>query len=215
MHKIPAYIDLAALQRSPVAFLWDDWDPYASLGKFDPDTEERLSAMSDRAIIAFTIGCAEWVAARLWRNRPEPTPFRFMEACWAYNMTDNLFWLPPESDEREWQGKELAPIDLALMTILNAIYGTEDATSADEGALAEQIALRVLPGPSGFPEWRREALQRLAQLCPRLPTDSLGPPVPKEALDPAMPLHALDAQKSVADFLEGLDTDRNPYLRRI
>ncbi|MEW5702959.1 MAG: hypothetical protein AB1792_12120 [Candidatus Zixiibacteriota bacterium] len=210
----PRYIPIAILQKAPVTHSWDDWDPYPLVGTQREETMDRLARLSDRAIIAFAIGCAEWVVFRLGNLSTDPTPLDFLEAAWAFEMDKEIESLP-ESEDKDWQGPIRGPLDLSLMTILNTYYTTEEGTAEIEGAFAELVALHVQHDTSYFEAWRKRALQRLSDHYPRKKSDTWGPPVPREVLDPAVKISPELAQEYVQRFLDGLDFEKNPFLKRV
>lgn len=213
-YKLPTYIPID-LANTPANYSWSDWDPYEEFSDIDPATEASLSQISDRAITAYCIGCSEWVTARLQTLHEDSRPLLYLEALWAFEMTDNKFWLPEELDQIEWQGNILGAIGLSLMTVLNSVYGVEDDTSVSDGALAELLPLHVLPRQNEFLAWRGEVLDRLAKLYPRKRSASWGEPIPREVLDPRIPLGQIDSKESIRRFLDVVSLQSNPYIRPI
>jgi hypothetical protein len=185
----------------PPRYEWDAWDPYAAIGDIDWRTEALLRAMSDRAKLAFSIACAEWVVGRLqpWLNG-DVTAWQFIEACWAFEMCIDIA-LPHESRESEWQGQIRAPVDLSLMTILNTAIGFEDDNAEVDAAFAEKLALHVLVDRRPFLHWRRLVLRRLRRSYPFDDVDRLGRPVPREALMIRNSAGELPGAEAVTAFL--------------
>jgi len=207
----PNYIP-PELEKFTIAHQWDDGNPYSLLGDVDPFTEQALSKVTARAAIAYAIGCAEWVVFRFCNLSDDPRPYLFIEASWAFQMS-NRYACPPESDESEWKGEIRGPIDLTLMTILNTIYAVEDGSPHVEAAFAEQLPLHVIPNQQNFLNWRGTVLERLQHLYPISTADNMGPPVPREALDPSSQFDSAGAAKLVDMFFENLDEKANSYLR--
>ena len=61
----PKHIPVDTMSKPPVNDHWQDWDPYALLGKAPEETLDALAEVSDRGVITFAIGCDEWVTDRL------------------------------------------------------------------------------------------------------------------------------------------------------
>lgn len=173
-----------------------------------------LDQLSDRAIIAYSIACAEWVVARFSRVSRDEHPLRFLEACWAFEMDRHLAAPPPNQDD-EWKGSIRGALDMAMVTVLNTYYTTEDGVGEIEGAFNEKVVLHVLLDPQLFLVWRGTVLSRLHRLYPRDPANSWGDPVPREALDPRVQLESTDFGECVRLFLSSLSPATNPLLRRI
>jgi len=210
--KPPSYIPVEIISKAPIDYEWDAWDPYAPLGKQDEDTMDRLALLSYRAIIAYSIGCAEWVVYRLSRFFDDQTPYAFLEACWAFEM-DKGFEAPSPLKAADWQGPVLGAVDLALVSILNTYYATDEGAPEVEAALGELIALHVLKDTEPFIVWRERILERLLQLyrCPV--EDSWGRSVPREALDPNVQIDGADQDRLVKAFLNSLDFKENRFLK--
>ena len=200
----------------PVDYAWDDWEPYSLLGDDDLCMQTLLRSVTDRAKLAFAIACAEWVVTRLdpWLEG-DITPWKFIEACWAFEMSDR-FALPAESDESEWKGKVRAPVDLALMTILNTAIGFEDDNAEVDAAFAAQIALHVLVERGAFLRWRRLVLHRLRRMYPKTQDatagDERGVPVPREVLMFPMSIEPQKADSAVEAFMAAVNVHSNPFV---
>lgn len=210
----PSYLPLALLKDMPVRHSWDDWDPYSLLGVQDEEIQRRLAQVSDRAQIAYSTACAEWVVYRFEDLFDDIRPYQFLEAAWASEMSSD-FVIPPQLVADEWQGVIRAPIDLALVTILNTSYSTEDGVGHVDAAFAERIPLHVLTDPAPFLAWRAKILDRFEELFPRDPNDPAGVPVPREAMNPDVPILKEMLNEYVTRFLSQLDESANPFLRKV
>lgn len=196
----------------PPGYEWDDWDPYSQLGDPDQRTQALLRAVSGRAKLAFAIGCTEWIVGRLDAQLGmDRSPWHFIEACWAFEMSDD-YALPPESDESQWQGIVRAPVDLALMTILNTSIGIEDDNAEVDAAFAAQIALHVQCDRGPFLTWRRLALHRLRRLYPAAEGEPMGEPVPREAVQFPSRFDPRTAAADIKNFLAAVHVGSNPFL---
>jgi hypothetical protein len=211
---IPSYIPIDKIANMPIEHHWDDYDPYILFPELNEDTMLFLSKMTERAKYAFAIGCAEWVVYRFQKFSDDPRPLQFLESCWAVEMSE-MFESPDESEDEEWEGPVRGPIDLALMTVLNTFYGTDDRNSEEDAAFAELIPLHVLPNAEDFISWRDRILPSLIASYPYNEKDILGMPVPREALDPSLPLNMDQRTKLVNDYLSNLPIDGNPFLMRV
>lgn len=211
--QAPSYITVADISNMPVTYRWDDYDPYPLFPDLNEDTETLLAKMSDRAKFAFAIACAEWVVYRFIRLSGDPRPLQFIEACWAVEMSDR-YETPDEFEDAEWEGPIRGPIDLALITILNTFYASEDGNAEADAAFAELVALHVLPDPSPYVFWRSAILPRLVHTYPYRKDNPFGEPVPREALDPKLDLNAIQRKQRVEAYLAGLQTTANPFLFR-
>jgi hypothetical protein len=205
-----AQIDASSIDR--VHYEWDAWDPYSVLGDSDLQTQAVLRGTSDRAKLTYAIACSEWVVQQLSPlMEKDATPWQFIEACWAFEMSGR-YALPPESDEDQWQGPVRAAVDLSLMTILNTAFGFEDDNAEVDAAFAESIARHVVVDKDVFDRWRKIVLDRLQVLHPLDELNHLGAPIPREVVDIASTSDAEQYMPMVEKFLAELRTDSNPFL---
>jgi len=205
------FVPINSIAASTITFKWDDWDPYHVVDNPAQERVEMLGLIADRALVAYTIACAEWVVYRFSRLSRDPVPYQFIEAAWVHEV-DHRFDPPPESQESEWKGPIRGPIDLALMTVLNSIGSADDGKPEVDAAFAEQIAVHVLPSLDRFQQWRGSVLDRLITFFPRdsySEEQSVAPIVlsPQAVYDPKK------NQQYVDQFLASVDFDRNPFLR--
>jgi hypothetical protein len=208
------FVPYDRIQKAPVTHAWSDWNPYSVLGESNSDTELALAQLTDNACIAYAAACAEWVVGRFALMLDDSRPWQFLEACWAYEMSDQ-FRCPPESNEAEWKGPIRGPIDLALMTVLNTAYAVEDESAHIDAAFAELIPLHVIADQSLFLQWREQVLPKLRGLAARESVGRARLPVPREALDPRLSVTERLARELAARFLARVDPSKNPFLVRI
>ncbi len=194
----------------PMSYDWDDWDPYEVIAEPDDKLIDSLSKLSFRANLTFALGCTEWVVFRFSHVSEDPIPYQYLEACWAYNMSDQ-FEPPEELEDEEWKGSVRGPINMALMTSLNVIYGFEDETPEPEAALSDRIALHVLNSAPLYIKWRDQLLQRL-EYYKRDEKDVLGAPIPREILDMNVKMEPDQSDKLVNKFLSAIEIQTNPFL---
>ncbi|RJX32219.1 MAG: hypothetical protein C4531_06665 [Desulfurivibrio sp.] len=206
-----SFLPLSHIAALPLSYEWDDWDPYEVVGEAEEELIDRLAGLSFRAVAAFAIGCAEWVVCRFARVSDDPAPLQYLEACWAYIMSDG-FEAPPEMEDEDWKGEVRGAMNLALMTVLNTLYGFEDESPESEAAFADRVALHVLNGDAMYIAWRENVLQRLAAAYRRDEADPFGPVVPREIINPQVVTAAEQAEALVAQFLAKIDVRANPFL---
>lgn len=208
----PSYVPIQDILAEPLSHSWDDWDPYAILQPADERTVAQLTRVHNRGITAFAIGCAEWVVYRFNAHSDDTMPYQYLEAYWAYVMGIENVDIPVTEHE-EWTGLMRGPMNLALMTVMNTVFLSEEGPPAEECGIAEQNALHVLPNKESFFTWRDAVLPRLQSLCPRDEVHPDGFPVAREVLDPNINLALDDLPSLTATFLATLDYDANPYIR--
>ena len=214
-YRFSDYIPLDDVSKAAIEFEWNDWDPFEPLGEPDEETKTVLERMSNYGITAFALGCAEWVVARLLRSIRESSPLEYLDAFW-YFLLGGSDTPPPPTDDQEWEGPVLGPINLALMTVLNTIYLSEDGPPVQNGALSAQIVLHVLPTSArgAFLAWQATVLNRLSLTCRRRPESPDGGPIPRGYLNPAIDLATYNASSEVQHDLASISVATNRFLRR-
>lgn len=210
----PGHIPVERWRQIQPTYAWSDWNPYELVGEADPIAEHELHALADRAALAYALGCAEWVVFRLSGFMQDPQAEMFLQAAWAFEMSPT-FAAPPESDEAQWKGPVRGVVDLALMTVLNAIYSLPEHASHIDAAFLERLALHVVPDREPFLCWRSVIIPRLATLYPRGQETSF-PYVPRELLDSSLAAtNPNETRTLVKRFLESLDPTENPMLEQV
>lgn len=199
--SIPSYIPVRSLRRTPIFHDWDAYDPYSILPAVQVSTLESLCHVSDRALIAFAIGCSEWVVFRFLDYLSDDRALSYLEACWVFEVSENVY-LPREQKAEEWTGRVLAAIDLSMLTIINTVYFTEDGQGHLKAAFAECLPLHVIAEVDLFITWRDLVLKRLCRLFPRDASNPWGAAVPRQALDPDFPIDRVNIPGIMYDFLE-------------
>jgi hypothetical protein len=91
--QMPRYIQAAKIDDPVVRYAWDDWRDLAALQKIDAALRERLDRVSQRAVLAFMCGTAEWLVQRFAGLLDDPAPWVFLDAAWA--MTVNVHYGEP------------------------------------------------------------------------------------------------------------------------
>ncbi|MBZ4418139.1 hypothetical protein [Myxococcus sp. RHSTA-1-4] len=211
---VPAYLERSGVQDRNLRFSWDDNRYERAYTPLDKAARARLERLSQRAILAFAIACAEWLFHRF---RPVSIPAfldDYIEAAWAAVVDARYanYYLEPRGDE--WQGPDRKPLAVALMLLVDTIVRVENDDHPDIGALSlANLAAHVMTDPKPFQEWRERVMSRLERLYPLNPRDTRGEPVPREALDPDFDLQPEMAPVLVGSFLGRLDPKANPFLR--
>src|SRR5687767_12640701 len=91
--SIPRHLQAAGIQDNAVRYAWDDWAQNPEAETPDEDLAARLETVSQRAVLAFMCGTAEWIVHRFARLCDSPTPAAFLEAAWA--MTVDIHYGEP------------------------------------------------------------------------------------------------------------------------
>lgn len=205
-----SFIPVDEIASKDIFHDWSDWDPYAVIG--DPTSEriEQLGMLSDRALVAYATACAEWVVARFSAISDDPVPGCFLEAAWLCQV-DSSRRPPPESEESDWKGATRGAIDLALMTVLNAIGSTDGGKPEVDAALAERIALHVLPDAAPFVVWRDCCLPVLQVHFLRGSDAGRTLGLPPRVFEQGFLYEHLD--RYCGEFMSSVDLAANPFLR--
>lgn len=208
------FVPVDRVRGGAADFRWSDWDPYAAVGDPGKARREALGALSSRALVAYTLACAEWTVYQFHDLSPDPMPYLYLEALWV-SVVDPRYAPPDETDEMAWKGPIRGSIDLALMTVLNAIgsAGYEDGKPEVDAALAERIARHVSADPAPFDAWKTKTLARLERHFSRSedPGGTLG--LPPQVFGERFTPSRLDAY--VEAFLASVDFDDHPFLRAL
>jgi len=189
---------------------WDVYDPYALLGEPDERVVEALRTVSLKGVLAFALGCSEWVLQRLKNHTDDRLPWDYVDAKWASLVKWKLAYVWDPGHE----GKDnpvRGPIDVAMRQITNCHRALKLAEGELDAAVIERVAQLVLSDSSGFVAWRDAALQRLQALYPR-DQYGFGPATPREALDPAVEMTAESGIALAEAFVRGLDFSNNEFL---
>jgi len=211
---LPAYLERAKVQDRNLRFAWDDHRYELAYTPLDKAARARMERLSQRAILAFAVSCAEWI---FYRFRPVSFPpflDDYIEAAWAAVIDARYanYYLEPRGEE--WQGPDRKPLAVALMLLVDTIVRVENDDHPDIGALSlANLAAHVMTDPTPFHDWRERIVTRLERLYPLNPRDTRGEPVPREALDPDFDFRPEMAPALIGAFLQRLDYKTNPFLR--
>jgi hypothetical protein len=214
------YLNATGVQDTVLRFEWDDWKSRPALEKPDAQLVTRLKGLSQRAVLAFECGTAEWIVHRFGKLLDERAPADFVAAAWAMTISVRYTgygkgpgWQP--FAQKGWDGPVRRPVRDALNGLeidlqqLFSEYHTDPSVGA---ALLFNLASYVMTDPAPYADWTDEVLRRFEQLYPRDPSDPLGDVVPKEAVDPRVEFHAEFTETLVNQYLATLDVSRNMFL---
>lgn len=201
----PEFVRSVALPEFP----WNDWDPYPALGERSDETEFRLLKVSEKARLAYAIGCAAWVVAMLNRGEADDEAWAFLDAAWLCQVSDRFVVPEAPADSLAWEGPRGGPIHLALITVENCFSGTEEGNSEIDASFAELIPAVVAADVGAFREWSSRLLLFLASASPASETE--GIPVAPETLA-VWRTRDVDPVKSVREFVAAVTTASNPFI---
>jgi hypothetical protein len=210
---LPRYIAASGCQQGALRYSWDDWD----LDQFESPVDEsllaRLSAVAQRANVAWCIACAEWICHRLAPHlHGDPLPLQRLEAAWA-QVVDARYSHSLVADPQLWAGPVKRPVLRALELVDFAVDAmTRDESPAPIGAAISRLTDHLLADPGPFRCWQARTLERLEALYLLDSDETLGEVVPREALDPERDFDPRQTEVLVSDFLTRLSREDNPFL---
>jgi hypothetical protein len=210
----PKFIPVKEIQIHPLQYDWDDWDPYRLLGKNDVEVEMFLSTVTHNCKLSYSLGCAEWVLARYSEHKKSQEARRYLDACWAYSITNN-FVLPEELDDEFWEGRVLGPICLSLTTVINTFYGMDEDNAEIDSAFAEKIALHILPETDSFIRWRKAIFNRMREFFSIRSDELIGSVLPRDFLNPSIPFQVSKLSQMIESTYKELQIVGNEYLMSI
>jgi hypothetical protein len=207
------YIRRSGILDWPIKHAWNDADPEFAYTRMDDNLQHRISAMSDRAALTFSAGCAEWVAWRMVGHTNDTFLLERIEATYAAVIDWRYMRRIAMPSRHQWQGSVRGPLWAAanlLDQMIGLLKGGEFASP--ESVCLSNLVRSILPDPKPFKEWRRLILKRLAERYPINRQQPLGIPVPREALDPDVDLTPDQAAAAITRFIEELRRNPNPHL---
>jgi hypothetical protein len=195
-----------------IRYRWDDWNVEAVDMPLDEGLYERLSAISQRAVVAFTVGTAEWIVHRFGALSHDRFPHQRVEAAWA-QVVHFRYSFEQDVNLQDWNGPVRGPIGIAIRRVVYAIQQAEEGFDPSWRACrAAKLAEHVMPTSTPYHQWRERIMERLEQLYPLKPEDKLGEVVPREALDPDYDFRLEQTEVLINQFLSSLDYRSNPFL---
>ncbi|MCK4814909.1 hypothetical protein KA005_03990 [bacterium] len=215
--SIPNYIQTANIQDNSIRYEWDDWDDLPALETPDEELVAQLEGVSQRAVLAFACGTAEWIVYRFTRLLNDSAPMNYLEAAWA--MIVNMRYRGGPGWQyfslKGWEGPVKGPVKDALEWLeiasqqLASEYHTDPKT--DTG-LISALACHVMTDPTAYKIWRGQVMERFESIYPRDPEDELGDVVPREAVDPYYDFKIDQTESLINKFLASLDYRSNIFL---
>lgn len=235
--SVPEYLAESSVQDESIRFVWDDWKIEQVEEPLDGAMVQRLANMSQRAILAFAIGSAEWLVFRFLRLIEDRAPWEFLEAAWAMMIhvrysgygkgTGWAEYATPDSDDGEsvpprWTGPVKGPVGRALTVLESAIqelawHGVEQPEQyslyvARGAARVHKLALHVMRDRADpYLVWVERVLQRLETTYPVVRGDELGDVVPRDAINPDLDFDVDQVELLVNAYLSDVDM-ANPFL---
>jgi hypothetical protein len=214
------YLKNTNVQDTVVRYLWDDWKTIDAIEEPDEHFVARLERLSQRAVLAFECGTAEWIVYRFGALDKDPAPWQFLDGAWAMTISPRYcgYGKGPgwqSFSEKGWDGPIRRPIKNALDGLETDIrqLASEYHTDPSFGAgVLTSLASYIMTDPLPFITWRDEVLRRLESLYLRQGSDPLGDPVPQQALNPSSEFEVGETEGLLNKFLSSLDFRTNPFL---
>jgi len=217
---VPKYLQVANINDTSIRYEWDDWRTLPALQTIDENLKSRLRKISQRAVITFMCGTAEWIVYRFSKLYEDPDLSAYLEAAWAMSIDvrycvcgcGGIGW--QEYSIKGWDGPIKNPIADALERLEIAIQklAWEGTDPVRRAALLAALATYVMTDPATYNRWVALVLGRLESVYPRDPEDKLGDVVPREAIDPEFDFKIGQAETLINQFLAGLDFHTNIFL---
>src|SRR5262245_59832052 len=118
--SMPKYVADARIQDAIIQYPWDDWNEDKAEEPIDAILLARLKGLSQRAIIAYTIGTAEWIVFRFGSISDDPLPLQYLEAAWA--MIVDLYycrttWDDHTEESKGWDGPVRRPLAMSIVKV--------------------------------------------------------------------------------------------------
>lgn len=209
--KLPVYIP-ESIAVNTVRYEWDEWDPYSFLGDVDESVLKQCGALSDRAAMIFSIGCLEWVLARLDLMITNKLPYQYLAACKALVLGAPMA-LPPFPDSSQWQGNVMSPIGLAIVNTLNTWYMAEEGEADVNAAFSAKVPMHLLGDQAErYVVWQYKVLARLATLYPYNDDDCMETLVPLAMLHTDWDPDGKDLPSIAVKELSEIDLQNNPLI---
>ncbi len=217
--SVPNYIRASDIQDSTIRYEWDDWKTLPALQAVDDELVSRLKKVSQRSVLAFMCGTAEWIYYRLAKLCDDRAPADYLEGAWAMLVNvrycgygDGDWW--QQYSVKGWTGPIKRPITKALERLEVAIQNLawEHTDPVRQGGLIAALAIHIMPHTAPYKRWCGQVLDRLESLYPRTREDQLGDVVPRQALDPQFDFKIEQTETLINEFLASLDYRRNIFL---
>lgn len=217
---LPNYITAVAACDMPINHKWNDTDP-SVFYPVDSLLSRKMSGICQRGIIVLSTGFVEWITGRFCKEVPGTQLLLWeIEAVLAgvidWRYTGPLARSDKAPARKEWQG----PVRGAMRAAFNCLsqivaLAKRSSFLGDDASCLARLAAHVSPDPKPLQNWTKFAISRLKSLYPLDPTDRLGPPIPRGVLNPEFDYKPEMASSLILEFLNDLDFEQNPFLRRL
>jgi hypothetical protein len=215
MLSLPSYIVRAEIADQHLRFTWDNSDTQVAEGETDTELVNRLSFLSQRAIVAYATALAEWIVGRFAVFPDIEDSYNYVEACWA-TATDLRYCRAVWEDyphKNKWEDPVRGPVWLTMCRLQETIGSLVEGSDPEyTAAKLWQLAFHVMPKPDPIEDWNRLSLKRMEQKFPRIEGDLLDDVVPREFFDPDTEVQPEDTEMLINRFLATLDPLQNPFL---
>ncbi|MCP3136667.1 iron chaperone [Pyxidicoccus xibeiensis] len=231
---LPAYLQHASIIGRPVVHRWGPGDAMASFGNTNRTVENKLAALSFRALLGLAAALGEWMHRR-FEHLHDDTELRLaIEAIWAASID----WRYLKLDTMRFPQDDVSPIHGPLQSFKWQLVQAADLFSELDFGLVRylrgdaNLVRFVLPDDKAFQAWFKAVLVRLPveSVPPARKTghadpgdvdddllgvaDTLwGTPLPREAFDPGFELSGVDRAARIDAMLAAIAATPNPYLR--
>ena len=213
--SVAKYLKVSNCQDASVRYAWDDWKSLPELKSPNEELFARLKGLSQRAVLAFACGTAEWPIYRFERLCDTTLPWNLIQTAWAM-IVHLRYGLGPESwsyhSAKGWEGPIKRPIWKTLMMLEAAFYPEYHTDPPSKAAKISALTCYVMSDPAPYNEWCEQVLKRFEALYPRDPEDELGDAVPRQAVDPDYHFKIEQTEYLIQNYLAGLDCDSNIFL---
>jgi hypothetical protein len=215
----PSFLKMAPIQDNSIRYKWDEWSDLPVLETVDEDLVAQLKKVSQRAVLAFACGTAEWIVYRFEKLCHDPAPNNYLVAAWAMIVNVRYCGYGRATEwkvfsKQGWDGPIRGPICESLLFLEAALQevawnNTEPVGCA--GGIAA-LACYLINDPAPYRRWREQVLERFCSLYPRNREDPLGDVVPREAVDPEFNFRVEQTPALINAFLSRLDCHVNVFL---
>lgn len=218
MLSVPQYIVDANIQDNNPRYCWDEWNEEQGEANIDQELVSRLGALSQRAILAFMCGSAEWIVHRFGSLCIDTAPQDFIEAAWAktihtrysgYGSTD---WQMYTGED--WRDSIKGPLRRALERLEIAMQqmAWQYESPISRAGVLEALVSYVLPDSKPYKDWCQQFLTRMESLYALDLDDVIGDVVPRESVDPGYHFEVKETESLCNHFLSSLDYRTNQFL---
>jgi hypothetical protein len=209
----PSYIP-AASQLMTYAWSEFGWSRYY---QEDEKLSAKLDDISYWGVLAFSIGCAEWIGWRFYSHTTDPILLLAAQASWLAMI--DWSYLPPIEDNRRAPKSETSKDNVSGPQCA-AFHLLADATNnlreggflSSEAASLAQLAQHVWAGGREFIRWRKICVDRLIAHFSFDEANPMGAVVSPKVLDPEYDLAALNASAQLHNILHSKDLAQNPFV---